>query len=113
MLLPPFLTYRVAELLANSADAWTMFRTEWVAAFSRWVSDILFRGIMWKLTSTLVDAIWQLTRHFLCSGSSVSAVEVSYWLRLLEAYDWDAHVHMMEFKDPLCNVDSRERGVDG
>ncbi len=57
VLLPPCLTYRAAELLANSADAWTTFRTECVAAvFSRWVSDILLRGIMWKLISTLVDA---------------------------------------------------------
>ncbi len=101
-LLHPCLTYRAADLLASSAGAWTMFRTEWVAAlFSQWVSDILLRGIMWKLTSTLVDAIWQLTPHFLCSGSSVSAVEVSYWIGLLEAYDWDTHVHMIEFKDSL------------
>ncbi len=55
-----------------------------------------------------MDAIWQLTPHFLCSGSSVSAVEVSYWLRLSEAYDWDTHVHMMEFKNPLEGDETRE-----
>ncbi len=50
--LPPALTYLEGRLMTNSPDAWCELRTSWVArVIGRWVTDIILRRIMWRLTS--------------------------------------------------------------
>ncbi len=96
VVLPPALTYLEGCLMTNSPDAWCALRTSWVVrAIGRWVTDIILRGIMWHLTTPLMECARTLGLDHLVEGSSVSVGELAGWIRLHDLYDWDRHQHQV------------------
>ncbi len=96
VVLGPALTYLQGRLMTNSPDAWCALRTSWVArVIGRWVTDIILRGIMWRLTTPLMECARTLGLIHFVEGSSVSVGELAGWIRLHELYDWDRHQHQV------------------
>jgi hypothetical protein len=87
--LPPVVTYRGSYLIRNDPLHWTIFRTEWTAlVFGRWIADIHFRGLLWRLPRKVRGWINQLGVMTLLQGSDISATEVQLLLSEHDSVDW-------------------------
>jgi hypothetical protein len=87
--LPPVVTYRGSQLIRKDPTHWTIFRTEWTAlVFGRWVADIHFRGLLWRLPPKVRVWVSQLGMAALLQGSPVTAAEAQALLTDHENVDW-------------------------
>jgi hypothetical protein len=86
---PPVVAYRGSALIREDPLHWTIFRTEWTAlVFGRWIADIHFRGLLWRLPSKVRAWVNQLGIATLTQGSTVSVSEAHSLLTDHDAVDW-------------------------
>ena len=87
--LPPVVTYRGSALVRDDDLHWTIFRTEWTAlVFGRWIADVHFRGLLWRLPQKVRVWVNQLGIATLTQGSSISVTEAQSLLTDHDAVDW-------------------------
>ncbi len=94
--LPAVATYLEEHLARDHPHAWLCLRSGWVFnVASRWVTNISHRGIMWRLSPSVCNAIENLGIEFLCEGTSVEEEELTRWLGLCKQLDWSAFHHQL------------------
>ncbi len=76
--LPAVATYLEGHLARDHPLGWLCLRSGWVFnVASRWGTDIIHRGIMWRLSPSLCSAIENLGIEFLGEGTSVEKEELT------------------------------------